>query len=311
MKLKKPNFWDYKKPSLLAYILLPLSYLLILLNLFNYKKKIKFKKIKTICIGNIYLGGTGKTPISIEICKILKKINLKTSIIKKYYKDQLDEQILLSNEGRLFCEKSRTNALNKAINECFDVAIFDDGLQDKKINYDISFVCFNIESWIGNGFTLPAGPLRESLNNLKKYDCAFLNGNGEATNHIKNTLKNINPFLKIFEAKYFVKNIDKFDQNINYIAFSGIGNPDSFLKTLKKNNFKIIKNFTFPDHYSYSDLDLTKIKKTANNLKAKIITTQKDYNRLNNLNTSGIEFLKINLKINNENEFINFLNNTL
>ena len=134
MKLKKPSFWDYKKPNFLAYVLLPFSYVIILLNLLNYKKKIKFKKIKTICIGNIYVGGTGKTPISIELFKIFKNLNLKTAFVKKYYKDQLDEQILLSNEGRLFCEKSRTNALNKAINECFDVAIFDDGLQDQGLS---------------------------------------------------------------------------------------------------------------------------------------------------------------------------------
>ena len=71
MNLKKPKFWDYKYPSLLAYILLPISFLIRILSFFNITKKKNFK-IKTICVGNIYVGGTGKTSLSIKINKILK-----------------------------------------------------------------------------------------------------------------------------------------------------------------------------------------------------------------------------------------------
>ena len=106
-------------------------------------------------------------------------------------------------------------------------------------------------------------------------------------------------------------NIEEIDVNQNYLAFSGIGNPDTFLKTLNKNNFKIIKTLNFPDHYNYSNSDISKIKETAKNLKTKIITTEKDYNRLNKLNAEGIDFLKIELKILNENQLINFLNKKL
>ena len=94
MKFKKPKFWDLTKPNIIAYLLLPFSYLLFLINLLNKKKAIKIKNIKTICIGNIYVGGTGKTPISIEINEILKNLNFKTGFIKKKYNDQIDEQIL-------------------------------------------------------------------------------------------------------------------------------------------------------------------------------------------------------------------------
>ena len=73
MNFKKPKFWDYKKPNTLAYLLLPISYLLKLIRLFKIKSKIKRSKIRTICIGNIYLGGTGKTSLSIKINEILSK----------------------------------------------------------------------------------------------------------------------------------------------------------------------------------------------------------------------------------------------
>ena len=83
MKFKKPNFWDYEKPNFVAYLLLPFVYLINLINFFNKKEKIITDKIKTICVGNIYVGGTGKTPISIKINKILKNLNVKTAFIKK------------------------------------------------------------------------------------------------------------------------------------------------------------------------------------------------------------------------------------
>ena len=311
MKLKKPKFWDYKNPNFLAYLLLPFSYLVILINFLKNKKQLRVQRIKTICIGNIYIGGTGKTPLSIKINDILNNLNFKTAFVKKNYYDQIDEQKILSSKNKLFCENNRIDALEKAINENIDIAIFDDGLQDKQISYHISFVCFNSQNWIGNGLVLPSGPLRESLKNLKKYDGVFLNGNGEEVTEIKSIIKNINPNLEIFETEYMLLNTKKLDQNQNYLAFSGIGSPDSFIKTLKKNNFKIVKSLDFPDHYNYSNQDLIKIKETAKKLNAKIITTEKDYNRLNKLNSKGIEYLEIELKITNEKELINFLNKKL
>ena len=198
MKLKKPTFWDYKKPNIIAYLLLPFAYLFQFTNFLNVGKKIKLQKIKTICIGNIYLGGTGKTPISIKINKILNNLGFKTAFIKKKYYDQIDEQKLLSSNGKLFCQNNRIDALKEAINDNTEVAILDDGLQDQQISYDVSLVCFNIQKWIGNGLIIPSGPLRENLTNLNKYDGIFLNGNCEENLTIKNTVKNINPNLEIF-----------------------------------------------------------------------------------------------------------------
>ena len=311
MKFKKPNFWDYKKPNIIAYLLLPLSYMLNFINFLNIKKKIKTQSIKTICVGNIYVGGTGKTPLAIKINQILNNLNFKTAFIKKDYYDQMDEQKILSVNGQLFCEKNRIDALKKAINKNIDVAIFDDGLQDKELSYALTIVCFNIQSWIGNGLCLPSGPLRENLSSLKKYDAVFLNGNGEEVLTIQNIIRNIKPNLKVFEAQYIPLNLEKLDLNQNYLVFSGIGNPDSFIKTLKKYNFKILKTLNFPDHYKYSDQDIVKIKETAKNLKAKIITTEKDYNRLNKLNSEGISYLEVELKVINEKELTNFLNRKL
>ena len=104
------------------------------------------------------------------------------------------------------------------------MAIFDDGLQDKTINYDNSFVCFNTINWIGNGMTIPSGPLREKISNLKKYKNIFLNGNLENIDNLKKKILEINSKLKIFVGVYEPLNLQEFDKNENYLVFSGIGN---------------------------------------------------------------------------------------
>jgi len=175
MKLKKPRFWDNSRPNLYSYLLLPLSYFVKVINYFkaNLKKKNSNINIKTICVGNIYLGGTGKTSLAIKINQILKEKKLKSCFVKKFYKNQLDEQNILKKNGKLFIHKSRKNALENAEKENFEIAVFDDGLQDGTIYYDKKIVCFNTINWIGNGMTIPSGPLRESIHSLKKYENYF------------------------------------------------------------------------------------------------------------------------------------------
>ena len=152
MKINKPKFWDNKNSKILPYLLLPLSLILISVNLIKkiITKKEKIKKIKTICVGNIYVGGTGKTSLSLKIHEMLNQKSIESCFIKKDYSNQIDEQKILENKGKLFKSKRRLNSLMDAVDQDYKVAIFDDGLQDYSIDYDLIFVCFNDENWIGN-----------------------------------------------------------------------------------------------------------------------------------------------------------------
>ena len=308
MKIKKPKFWDYNKPNIISYILWPLSLFLQFLS--NLKllivSKKKFEEIKTICVGNIYVGGTGKTSLSLMIYDILLKNKIKTCFIKKYYSDQKDEQKILENKGKLFNFSKRELSLEKAIKENYDVAIFDDGLQDKSIEYDLSFVCFNNLNFIGNGLTMPSGPLRESFKNIKKYKYIFLNGNMENIKNIREKILETNSNAKIFEAKYIPMNIKEFDLNEKYLVFSGIGNHKTFLSMLKNNKMIINKDIEFPDHYNYSEKDLKNILKISKDNNLKILTTEKDFFRLN-IKLNEIKFIKSKLEISNEKDLINIL----
>ena len=307
MKIIKPVFWSEKNfLSLLLYPLTVLTFLINLIKKFSVKKKFS---IKTICIGNICVGGTGKTPLSIKIDKILKK-KYKTVFVKKKYSDQSDEQNLLRSNGNLICINYRDNGLKIAQKLKYDVAIMDDGLQEKSIKYDLTIACFNTSEGIGNGLLLPAGPLRENISAIKNYDAIFLNGE-KKNKKLFLLLKKINNNLKIFEGKYVPLNIKNFNRNKKFIIFSGLGNPEEYERTLKKYKFKIKEKFVFPDHHKFSNSEIKKIKKIAKNNKLEIITTEKDYFRLNNKNKKNIKFLKVNLQIKNIKKFSRFLEERL
>tara|TARA_Y100000816_G_scaffold89568_1_gene61786 strand:- start:500 stop:1429 length:930 start_codon:yes stop_codon:yes gene_type:complete len=308
MKINKPDFWDIKKPNLISKILNFFSYPVIYFSKLD-PSKVKIQNIKTICVGNIYIGGTGKTPTSIAINDILKKLGYNTVFIKKFYENQKDEQKILKKGGNLICKKNRLDAIRKARSKKFEFAICDDGLQDRKIDYNLKIVCFNFDTFVGNGLVIPAGPLRETIENIKKYDVAIINGNGENIGSLKKYLLKFNKSLKIFKGNYVLNNSIKKFKNKKFIAFSGIGNHKTFINTLKKNRIKVIKSLNFPDHYNYKDKDISKIREIAKKYNCKIITTEKDVLRLSKRNKKNINFLKIKININNNINFKKIIEN--
>ena len=299
MNLKKPNFWN--KKNLITYTFLPFTIITHLINLFkNFSSKKKFK-IKTICIGNIFIGGTGKTSLSISINQILNK-KFKTVFIKKNYISQKDEINLLKRNGDIITTSSRIESLKLAEKRKYDFAILDDGLQQKNIEYGLKITCFNSSEFIGNGFVLPAGPLRENIKEIKNYDIIFLNGSIKSSKKIYKKIKELNKNIEILEGEYIPQNINTFNKKKNYLMFCGIGNPKEFENTLLKHKFKLKKKFIFADHHKFSNEEIILLKKIAQKNKLEIITTEKDYLRLNLKQKKNIKFLKINLKINKLNK---------
>ena len=295
MKLIKPKFWKTK--NFISLILYPLSAVTFLI---NFLKKFSIRKtfeIKTICIGNIFIGGTGKTSLAIEINELLRN-KFRTVFIKKNYKNQIDEINLLNNKGKIISSSNREDALLAASKKKYQVAILDDGLQQKNINYNLRIACFNSEYGLGNEFTLPAGPLRENLSVIKNYDLIFLNGE-KNNKKILSKFKSINKDLKIFEGKYKPLNLKKFNLKKKYLMFCGIGNPHEFEQTLIKYKFNVSKKIIFPDHHKFSNIDLKKLNYYASKDNLTLITTEKDFFRLNKAQRKNIKFLKIKLEIKN------------
>jgi len=309
MKLNKPKFWDYPRISFLSIILYPVSILFLLASLIIKLLKIQKKfPIPIICVGNIYVGGTGKTPLVLEIFKIIKSFGKNPGFIKKGY-DYLDDEIkMLEKIGKTYLNKNREQAINSLISFKHDVAILDDGFQDFSIKKDFSVICFNSRQLIGNGFIIPSGPLRENIKSIKRAECIFING--DRSIEFENKINKININVKIFYSKYIIKNLDKF-KNKKVVAFAGIGNPSNFFELLKENNINLVKTYSFPDHHNYSNQELENIVTYSKKNHTIILTTEKDYSRINEKLKLICEYVKVDLEIENKNEFINLIKNKI
>ena len=298
----KPNFWDKKQVSFFSILFFPISLLIKLLGFFKRSLTLTHQcSIPIICVGNIYLGGTGKTPLCIEIFSILKNLNMNPVFIRKQYDLFQDETDLQKSIGPVYQNKKRIEAVQEAIQNNINVAILDDGFQDFSIKKNLSIICFNEKQWIGNGLTIPSGPLRDSLSALKKADCVIING--KKNKDIENKIFSKNEKIKIFYSNHKPQNIGGF-QNKKVIAFAGIGNPQNFFNLLKDNKIDIVEEIKFPDHHKYSEHTLKNLINKAKESNTTLLTTEKDYFRIGENYQKNINFLKIEVEIENRNQFI-------
>ena len=302
MKFNKPNFWDLKN-SIFSILLLPFS-LIVLISIQLKKKLTKTVRfnIPIICVGNIYIGGTGKTPSSIFLAKELSALGKNPVILRKYYRSHSDEHRLIKKkfQNLILCQ-NREEGIGEAEKSNFDTVILDDGLQDYKIKKNLNIVCFNQNQLLGNGFVIPAGPLRESLNYLKNTHIILINGKEDP--EFEKKILNINSDLEIFYSYFEPLNIEKF-KNKKLLAIAGIANPENFFKLLKENDLNIEKKLIFPDHYEFTKAEIKNIVEDAKNKNLQIIMTEKDYYKIENFNIHEIEYLKLSLKIINKTRLI-------
>ena len=311
MKIKKPKFWDYKKISFKSILLFPISIIYQLLFWFNkilvFSESNNKLAIPIICVGNIYIGGTGKTPLAREIFKIIKSFGKKPAFIKKYHNYLSDEIEMLKETGRVYINSKRKDGITLSVLNGHDVAILDDGFQDFSIKPNFSILCFNSKQMIGNGLVIPSGPLRESLNAIQRADCIIINGDQNFEFEKKISQFKKNKKLDIFYSEYKIKDIEKF-KNKKIIAFAGIGNPSNFFDLLRKNNLNIVKTYSFPDHYNYSKKDFEILTDEKSDI---LITTEKDYYRISDELKKDCDFIEVNLEIKNEKKFREILKSYL
>ena len=294
MKILKPKFWQ-NKLNFFSIILLPFTLLYMVLikirKSFSIQKKFK---IPLICVGNIYIGGTGKTPLAIKIKNELKNFK-KTVVVRKYYKNHKDEHRLIKEKtNSLILNSSRSAAIKEAEKNNYDAVILDDGFQDYSIKKDLNILCFNSNQLIGNGLLFPSGPLREGMSSIR--DAKIIIINGKTNKEFEKKIFEISNNTNIYYSKYLPLNTSQF-KGKKILAIAGIGNPDNFFETLKENHLDIQKTISFPDHYEFKKEELEKIIEEARQNNWEIVTTEKDYYRINILGFKNIKYLEIELKI--------------
>ena len=128
--------------------------------------------------------------------------------------------------------------------------------------------------------------------------------NGKKDLQFENKLKKYNPELDFFYYNYVTKNIENF-KNKKLIAFAGIGNPINFFNLLKDNHLNVVKEVSYPDHYNYNENELEKLEKLEIQYKAKLITTEKDFLRIDQFTRKKYDYIKVEIKFDEEELFKN------
>jgi len=301
----KPKFWDKKSLSSISLALYPLSLIVLLFSFLSKFKKSKKYDIPIICVGNIYIGGTGKTPICLKLYDFLKNKRKNPAFVKKYYDFLSDEIEILKSKGRVYSEENRVKSIDKLINDGHKVAIVDDGYQDYSFDKKLNILCFNENQWIGNGMVMPSGPLRENISSVKRAHCILINGNQDDKK--EKLLLKYNSSLKFFYFTYKILN-HEIISNDKIFAFAGIGNPSNFFELLRLNNLNVIGTKCFPDHYKFKSTDIENLIDISKSENATLLTTEKDYFRLDNKFKKLIKHVKITAIPKKEDEFFDFIN---
>ncbi len=276
--------------------LLPLSFIWVLAGrLRQLFAKTETAELPVICVGNIMIGGSGKTPVTAALCRLLTEQGFAPCILTRGYKgnkkgpvfadpslhttdDIGDEAVMLalSNEVCVCSDRIKGAAFIAAQNK-FDVIIMDDGMQNPWLHKDITLTVFDGGVGTGNKRVLPAGPLREPLNTgLAKASAAILNGQ-DATG-LSDLLPDTLPRFKgkLYPDQKVAKALGK----MRFIAFAGIGRPKRFFETVTNTGADVVRTLSFADHHSYSEADLSRLQQEAWTNGADLLTTHKDWVRL-------------------------------
>lgn len=267
--------WWFLRKTPLAIILWPVSLLYYLISRGVYAvRRIGVYKSRRpiICVGNIFAGGVGKTPIVRAIA-----CELNAPVVMRGYKKCAqtgnigDEALMLSRAGlqvHTGNRKSNVKLLNIQDDDC--PIVMDDGFQNPRIKKDISILVFDERLGAGNGFVLPAGPLREPMRAARRADAIIvIKSNGGRVRNLK-----LPDGVPVFYATN--QTVSPYSNKTPLAAFAGIGYPAKFFSALSN----VVYKKSFADHYQYTVEDIERLKKAAARRKAKLITTEKDWVRL-------------------------------
>lgn len=313
--MKTPSHW--KNKNLCALALLPLGCVYAGMTALRLKLKKPTKvNVPVICIGNLTAGGSGKTPTAVSIAKIVKSLGKKPFFVSRGYGGKLsgvivdeqkhtpqqvgDEPLLLAREAGVSINADRAKAAQNAIANGAEVIVMDDGFQNPTLHKDLSFLVFDGAVGIGNGYPVPAGPLREFFDaGLKRADAAIIIGEDKCGLHDK--LKN----LPILEGRICSLPLSGLKPKV--IAFAGIGRPEKFYNSLRECGANVVQTFDFPDHHYYTQKELEDLMALAKKIDADLVTTAKDFVKIPNNLKPNFKVLEIEIRWKDEKALKEFL----
>lgn len=291
--LKAPKFWYLKRDSFLSNSLYPFSLIFRLgTKLRNLVSRENKSKLPIICIGNIVIGGAGKTPVALKIGNMLKQAGYNPHFVSKGYggleknntlvkewhspKSVGDEPLLLSEIAPTWVGFNRNKSFELAKDNGANCIVMDDGFQNPTLQKDFSIIVINGEQEFGNKRVIPSGPLRESINRgLSRTNLVITIGN--ISDNVKDKIPK---YMPVIGAKFKIKEDDLMIKGQRITAFAGIAYPEKFFNSLKLVKANIVDKISYSDHHIYNENDLLYLAEIANKNKSILVTTKKDFVRI-------------------------------
>jgi tetraacyldisaccharide 4'-kinase len=289
----------------------------------NFVSKEKKSKLPIICVGNIVIGGAGKTPVALKIGNMLREAGYNPHFVSKGYggleknntlvqdwhspKSVGDESLLLSEISPTWIGLDRSKSFELASENGADCIVMDDGFQNPTLQKDFSIVVINGEQGFGNKRVIPSGPLRESINRgLSRTNLVITIGD------ISDTIKDKIPkHIPLIAANFKIKEDEIMLIGQRITAFAGIAYPEKFFNSLKLVKANIVDKISYSDHHIYSENDMLYLAEIANKNKSILVTTKKDMVRIPKNFRSLVKTIDGFIQLNDEKLLLEILTNLI
>lgn len=295
MVTEAPPFW-WTKPDWRAYALLPVSRLYGLIAGQRMRKGRRAEiPVPVICVGNFTVGGAGKTPTAIALARAAKARGLKPGFLSRGYGGSLDvttvvdpghhraravgdEPLLLAREALTVIARKRAKGAMKLVEEGADLIIMDDGFQSAQLVFDYALLVVDTRRGIGNGYLVPAGPVRAPIDEQMRQASALLAiGDGDAADRLIRQAARAGK--AIHPATLVTVGADDLEEQV-VMAWSGIADNEKFFRTVAETGAHLYVTRSFPDHHYLSDDEVAEILDHAEAHDYRLLTTSKDSVRL-------------------------------
>ncbi|MEL7344967.1 MAG: tetraacyldisaccharide 4'-kinase [Pseudomonadota bacterium] len=296
--MRAPDFW-HRRAGWQAVLLAPLAALASAVSARRVAKAATFHAdVPTICVGNINLGGTGKTPTVIALIEALGANGMAAHVVSRGYGGTLegpvrvqaarhsagqvgDEPLLISAFAPVWVAKNRADGARAAQEAGADVIVMDDGFQNPSVAKDLSFVVVDAHVGFGNGRVVPAGPLREAPHmGLARAQGVVLVGDHAAQDAFIQAWAKPLGDLPVLRAHLAPVDTGRDWSQVRAVAFAGIGRPEKFFATLESLGATIVSRHALDDHQAIPPALFERLRAEARDLGAQLVTTEKDLMRL-------------------------------
>jgi tetraacyldisaccharide 4'-kinase len=306
--MQTPKFW-YAAPSKKALLLRPFSWVFMFL---GWLRQVMTKpitvKVPVICVGNLVAGGAGKTPVVQTLVRFFKGRGYKVAVISRGYggcygalvvkvdpschsaREVGDEPLIHAALTDTYVGKNRGEAARHAAQEGAEIIILDDGLQNPSLTHSLRLCVVDAHKQFGNGYIIPAGPLRQDLQQgVKSVDGFVVLGEEK----IK-----LEPTVPILQASTVMNKEDwAWLRGKKAVAFAGLAHPEKFFNLLHAEGVAVLATQSFADHHLYTAGEINQLRQQAEHLGAVLITTEKDWVRLSPKDQQAIQPIRIHLEL--------------